>query len=147
MGRLLINCLTYRVMPGPRRAWSGLAPDGAITHDHNQMKIDMLAAYQVALARYPEMTVGQLAFLEIVKACPGASQSELATQLGKSAAGLSRLIDVWGCGPIKTERHKSYGLVKAVRDMQDDRLVLIYPTVQGLWFLEQLQRAAMGLDG
>ena len=36
LGGLLINRLTYRVMPGPRRAWSGL-PLGATTHDQKPM--------------------------------------------------------------------------------------------------------------
>ena len=105
---------------------------------------NMLATYEVALARYPEITVSHLHFLETVRTHPGLSQSELAAKLGRSTAFMSRVIDKWGCGPAKTERHKSHGLVRAVRDMQDDRLILIYLTTQGLNFLDQLQIAAIG---
>lgn len=108
------------------------------------MKINMLAAYQAALTQYPTIEVSQLFFLETVKACPGMSQTELAVSLGKTTASVSRLVDVWGSGPVKTERHKSRGLVKAVRDMYDERLVLIYLTAKGHRFLEQLQEAAGG---
>ena len=105
------------------------------------MSFNLLSAHQAALSQYPGLTVRQLIFLQTVDAKPGLSQKEICQELNVTPAAMSRNVDVWGSGPIKTERHKSYGLVKAVRDIEDDRLILIYLTAKGRQFLADINTA------
>jgi DNA-binding MarR family transcriptional regulator len=105
------------------------------------MTFNLLAAHKTALSQYPDLTVRQLIFLQTVDAKPGLSQTEICQELNVTLSAVSRSIDVWGSGPIKTERHKSYGLVKAVRDIEDDRLILIYLTAKGRQFLADINTA------
>jgi len=105
------------------------------------MSFDLQAALITALSKYPDINVRQLLFLLIIDAKPGMSQTELCQEMGVTMSAISRSIDVWGSGPMKTERHKSYGLVKAVRDMEDDRLILIYLTAKGRQFLADIYTA------
>ena len=59
-------------------------------------------------------------------------------------SAISRNVDVFGTGKAKSERHKSYGLIEAKRDLDDERLLLINLTDKGRIFLELLLEASYG---
>ena len=44
----------------------------------------------------------------------------------------------------KSERHKSFGLIEAKRDLDDERLILIYLTDKGRIFLELIEETIYG---
>ena len=47
-------------------------------------------------------------------------------------------------GKAKSDRHKSFGLIEAKRDIDDERLILIYLTDKGRIFLDLLLETSYG---
>lgn len=94
--------------------------------------------------RFPQLRVSQLAFLQAIALKPGSTQTELCQELGVTMSAISRNVDVFGSGKAKSERHKSFGLIEAKRDLDDERLILIYLTDKGRIFLELIESTIYG---
>ena len=88
---------------------------------------------------HEKLSFKQLAFLMQVAINPGRSHTELAELLGVTRSAVTRNVDVFGTGPAKSDRHKSLGLVEALREEEDERLISIYLTRRGERFLEDLE--------
>ncbi len=104
----------------------------------------LLKADKLAVMKFPQIRVSQLAFLRAVALKPGATQTELCQELGVTMSAVSRNVDVFGSGKAKSDRHKSYGLIEAKRDLDDERLILIYLTGKGRTFLELIEDTTYG---
>ena len=96
------------------------------------------ATDKLVAMKFPQMRISQLAFLKAIALKPGSTQTELCQELGVTMSAISRNVDVFGTGKAKSERHKSYGLIEAKRDLDDERLLLINLTDKGRIFLELL---------
>ena len=96
-------------------------------------------ANKAATLFHPKIRANQLAFLQAVALKPGSTQTELCQELGVTMSAISRNVDVFGSGKAKSKRHKCFALVKAERDQNDERLVLIYLTDEGEAFLELIE--------
>jgi DNA-binding MarR family transcriptional regulator len=59
-------------------------------------------------------------------------------------SAVSRNVDVFGSGKSKSERHKSFGLIEAKRDLDDERLILLSLTDKGNNFLKLVLEASYG---
>ena len=105
---------------------------------------DSYAADKLVAMKFPQMRVSQLAFLKAIALKPGSTQTELCQELGVTMSAISRNVDVFGSGRAKSERHKSFGLIEAKRDVDDDRLLLIYLTDKGRIFLDLILETTYG---
>ena len=111
---------------------------------NTQRQRNLFAAAQLAVMKFPQLRVSQLAFLQAIAIKPGSTQTELCQELGVTMSAISRNVDVFGTGRAKSDRHKSYGLIEAKRDAQDERLILIYLTEKGRIFLKLIEEATYG---
>ena len=102
------------------------------------------ATDKLVAMKFPQMRVSQLAFLKAIALNPGSTQTELCQELGVTMSAISRNVDVFGTGKTKSERHKSYGLIQAKRDVDDERLILLSLTDKGRIFLELLLETSHG---
>ena len=109
-----------------------------------QQQADLYAANKLVAMKFPQLRVSQLAFLQAVALKPGSTQTELCQEMGVTMSASSRNVDVFGSGKAKTERHKSFGLIEAKRDLDDERLILIYLTNKGRIFLELIESTVYG---
>ena len=109
-----------------------------------QYQENLLAADKMAAMRFPQIRVSQLAFLRAIAIKSGSTQTELCQELGVTMSAISRNVDVFGSGKSKSERHKSFGLIEAKRDIDDDRLILIYLTDKGRIFLDLILETTYG---
>jgi len=105
---------------------------------------DSYATDKLVAMKFPQMRVSQLAFLKAVALKPNSTQTELCQELGLTMSAISRNVDVFGTGKAKSERHKSFGLIEAKRDLDDERLILISLTDKGRIFLELLLETSYG---
>ena len=105
---------------------------------------NLLAANKLASMKFPQIRASQLAFLQVIGLKPGMTQTELCQELGVTMSAISRNVDVFGSGRAKSQRHKSYGLIEVKRDIDDERLALLYPTDKGRIFLELIEDATYG---
>ena len=105
---------------------------------------DSFAADKLVAMKFPQMRVSQLAFLKAIALKPGSTQTELCQELGLTMSAISRNVDVFGSGKAKSERHKSFGLIKAERDLDDERHILIYLTDKGRIFLDLILETTYG---
>ena len=103
-----------------------------------------IAAYKLAAMKFPQIRVSQLLFLATIAAKPGSTQTELCQELGVTMSAISRNVDVFGTGKTKSERHKSYGLIEAKRDLDDECLILLYLTDKGRIFLNLILETSYG---
>ena len=102
------------------------------------------AADKLAAMKFPQLRVSQLAFLKAIALNPGSTQTELCQELGVTMSAISRNVDVFGSGKAKSERHKSFGLIEAKRDVDDERLILLYLTDKGRIFLNLILETTYG---
>ena len=102
------------------------------------------AADKLVAMKFPQMRSSQLAFLKAIALKPGSTQTELCQELGVTMSAISRNVDVFGTGRSKSERHKSYGLIEAKRDLDDERLLLISLTDKGRIFLNLVLETTYG---
>lgn len=104
-----------------------------------QQRKNLFNADMMMAARFPQLRISQLAFLRAVSLSPGSTQTELCQVLGVTMSAVSRNVDVFGSGKAKSDRHKSFGLIEAKRDIDDERLILIYLTDKGRIFLDLIE--------
>ena len=109
-----------------------------------QQQTNLFNAMKMMAGRFPQLRVSQLAFLQAIALKPGSTQTELCQELGVTMSAISRNVDVFGSGKAKSERHKSFGLIEAKRDLDDERLILIYLTDKGRIFLELIESTIYG---
>lgn len=109
-----------------------------------QQQTNIYAANKLAAMKFPQLRVSQLAFLQAVALKPGSTQTELCQEMGVTMSAISRNVDVFGTGKAKSDRHKSHGLIEAKRDIDDERLILIYLTDKGRIFLELIEETIYG---
>ena len=109
-----------------------------------RLQTSLLAANKRAALQFPQIRASQMAFLQAVAVKPGSTQTELCAELGVTMSAVSRNVDVFGSAKSKSDRHKSYGLVEAKRDIDDERLILIYLTDKGRIFLELIEETTYG---
>ena len=111
--------------------------------DIQQLKSSFATDKLVAM-KLPQMRVSQLAFLKAIALKPGSTQTEICQELGVTMSAISRNVDVFGTGKAKSDRHKSLGLIEAKRDLDDERLILLYLTDKGRIFLNLILETSYG---
>lgn len=104
----------------------------------------MYAGLEIATLKFPQIRASQLLFLAAVAKSPSCTQTELCQKLGVTMSAVSRNVDVFGSGKSKSERHKSFGLIEAKRDLDDERLILLSLTDKGHNFLKLVLEASYG---
>jgi len=80
---------------------------------------------------HPQLRVSQLDLLLAVAEKEGQSQTDLAINCGLTLAAVSRAIDALGTSGRRDGKGKRLGLLKAERDPNDDRFVLVFLTDKG----------------
>jgi hypothetical protein len=85
---------------------------------------------------HPQLRVSQLDLLLAVAEKEGQSQTDLAQNCCLTLAAVSRAVDALGGTGRRDGKGKKLGLLKAERDINDDRYVLVYLTDKGKATLE-----------
>jgi DNA-binding MarR family transcriptional regulator len=85
---------------------------------------------------HPQLRVSQLDLLLAVAEKEGQSQTDLAVNCSLTLAAISRAVDALGSSGRRDGNGKRLGLLKAERDINDDRCVLVYLTDKGRATLE-----------
>ena len=80
---------------------------------------------------HPQLRVSQLDLLLAVAEKEGQSQTDLAISCGLTLAAVSRAIDALGTSGRRDGKGKRLGLLRAERDPNDDRFVLVYLSEKG----------------
>jgi len=80
---------------------------------------------------HPQLRVSQLDLLLAVAEKEGQSQTDLAINCGLTLAAVSRAIDALGTSGRRDGKGKRLGFLKAERDPNDDRFVLVSLTDKG----------------
>ena len=91
---------------------------------------------------HPQLRVSQLDLLLAISEKEGQSQTELAINCGLTLAAVSRAIDALGSSGRRDGKGKRLGLLKAERDPNDDRFVLVYLSEKGKGVLQTIANLA-----
>jgi DNA-binding MarR family transcriptional regulator len=87
---------------------------------------------------HPQLRVSQLDLLLSISEKEGQSQTDLAIDCGLTLAAVSRAIDALGISGRRDGKGQKLGLIRAERDPNDDRFVLVFLTEKGKNVMETI---------